>query len=135
MMWCWCRLFIFTCFLVIVDAEDDDKTAVRHCNRQFDWINRTDESFENCRWLDSVNTNGKYLVLGASQVDLVPDLSDCEAGVECGGECVGLSVWCHPLTGAGHRTRCGALLHSPSICTNQTFWSSKTCDHGHKRWV
>ena len=58
---------------------------VRYCDRKFDLVNRSDESFERCRWLETMTTSG---------------LSPCEGGVECEGECVPFSEWCTPHTGS-----------------------------------
>ena len=84
---------------------------VIYCDKKFDLLNRTDESFERCRWLERISPS---------------DLSECEGGLECDGECVPFSDWCRPTTGS-RSWRCGALLYSPELCGNKTFWSGREC--------
>ena len=91
---------------------------VRYCDRKFDLVNRSDESFERCRWLETMTTSG---------------LSPCEGGVECEGECVPFSEWCTPHTGSLVGWRCGGLVYSPRGCGNETFWRGRLCSDSGQR--
>ena len=91
-----------------------DVNVTRYCNKVFDLIDRTDESYENCRWLD-VNTVS------------IGDLSQCDGGVICDRECVPYHLWCDPDSGTPEVTTCGAIIYSPDICRNRTFWAEIPC--------
>ena len=86
---------------------------LRYCDKVFDLLNRTDESFSTCRWLEAGH---------------VSELGPCTGGVTCGEECVPYHLWCKPEHGTPHVTRCGARLYSPDTCRNGTFWSRHPCD-------
>ena len=87
---------------------------LRYCNKVFDLLDRSDESVGTCRWLErqSISTS---------------QLRPCEGGVECEGECVPWSDWCSPEQGSSTARRCGALLSSPRVCQDQTFWAGQPC--------
>ena len=89
---------------------------VRYCNKIFELEDRSDESLARCRWLEREGGG-----LDSSQVRL------CDGGLECEGECVPWQDWCSPSQGSSSLWRCGALLSSPLLCSNRTFWSGLPC--------
>ena len=86
---------------------------LRYCDKVFDLLNRTDESFSTCHWGDTGH---------------VSDLESCPGGVTCGGECVPYHMWCKPEHGTPNLTQCGSLLAAPDTCLNATFWRHFPCD-------
>ena len=92
--------------------EEVREESVRYCDKVFDLLDRTDESWGRCRWSDSLSPDS---------------LTDCEGGLECEGECVPWSDWCPPQPGSTTVWRCGGLLSSPELCSHSAFWSGRPC--------
>ena len=91
------------------EAEDE---TVRYCDKVFDLLDRTDESWARCRWSERLSPGR---------------LTDCEGGLECEGECVPWPHWCPAQPGSSLVWRCGGLLSSPELCSHSAFWSARPC--------
>ena len=104
-------------FIVLLAMSSQARAdGVRYCNKVFELLDRSDESVARCRWLERERGG-----LTSSQVRL------CDGGLECEGECVPWQDWCSPHQGSTTQWRCGALLSSPGLCSNSTFWSGQPC--------
>ena len=103
----------FICFFVVIFQFLSTNGKLRYCDRVFDLLNRTDESFSTCHWQDTGH---------------VSDLDTCPGGVTCRGQCVPYHLWCKPDHGTPHVTQCGSLLSAPDTCLNKTFWRHQPCD-------
>ena len=108
---CTMRSMIPIVFL-LVSLSSQAEEGVRYCDKVFDLVDRTDESWARCRWSDSLSPGS---------------LTDCEGGLECEGECVPWSDWCPPQPGSTTVWRCGGLLSSPELCSNSATWSGRPC--------
>ena len=94
------------------EEEEVEVATVHYCDKVFDLPDRTDESWARCRWSESLSPGS---------------LTECEGGLECGGDCVPWADWCPPRPGSTREWRCGGLLSSPEVCSHSDFWAARPC--------
>ena len=117
-------LFILILFSGLTTAE------VRFCDKVFQFLNRTDESEQICRFQESSQITDQSSLLASSE-ECVDGKS--RPGLTCETECVPFQDWCDPDRGTEVVTRCGALLYQASVCRNGSFWDGKPCGRKGRR--
>ena len=103
--------------LLLVPQPAQSEEAVQYCDKVFQLTDRSDESWARCRWSESLSPGS---------------LTECEGGLECGGDCVPWADWCPPRPGSTREWRCGGLLSSPELCSHSDFWAARPCGGEHQ---